>query len=408
MNQNSHIYELTVNNICVYRNNDLNVVFHEYLNYYLSDSHLGLLIRKKLYDENKKFPLILENIKFDSIQSKFLSDSGHIYEIQHINYLRQLLINEPNLQTQQVQVIKKPEQIKMPINKPSLPKVKVVTFEKKEEKSEEQKKNNYEEEIDEEKLKELEEMIGKLEELKEQEVERMEKEKEIIANKEMEDRQIKMKERNIKDKRKEINNIFEADRRLYMNFSEIIKEIDKLKENEKNNIVDERRISQLTSAERRARVIFKNNDEFKIPELFIHKYPIFEFMDKENIINHEYAVLPFKQIYYKNYETTTESRKYFGDEVYMFNEEDEQNYENYFNIEQREKINQFSNLISQKIVDIEKIISQKVDQNRDIFKQKSYSKLEEIDEESLNDISTDNDSDTDSESDSYKEDNLLA
>lgn len=395
MSQNSHIYELSINNLCVYRNNDLNYVFHEYLNYYLSDSKLNLVIKKKLYDETKRFPLYLESIKFNHNIRKFVSDNEQTYDILDIPFLRQLFNDNDSRIRVQTSPEKKPEQAKIPINRPAMPKVKVVSFDKKEgeenkdEKVEKVEKDDHEE-IDEEKLKELEEMIGKLEELKEQEVERMEKEKEIIANKEMEDRQLKMKERTMKDKRKEINNIFEADRRLYFNFSEISKELERLKKGENNN--DERRISELTQSERRARVLFLNNEDFKIPELFVHKYPIFEFMDRQNIINHEHALLVFKQIYYKNYELSTESRSYFGEEVYMFNNEDEENYEKHFTEEQRELIENFSDDISQKLIDIEKIISKKIDQNRDIFKQKDFSRMHEID-----DISENEDSDSESD-----------
>jgi hypothetical protein len=386
MSENSYIYELSINNLCVFRNSNINFVFHEYLNYLKEDSRHNLIIKKKLNDTSKRFPLYLENITYNIQQKKFISDS-QIYSINEVSYLMRL-INEEPIQTN-VQD-KKKEFAKIPINKPNMPKVKVVNFEKENNKDikdikeiKEIKEENLEaidEKIDEEKLKELEEMISKMEELKEQEVEKMQKEKEIVSNKEMEDRKIKMRDRTMKDKRKEINNIFEADRRLYFSFLEIIRELEKLKENEKNNINDNRRISELTPVERKAKVLFGNNEDFIIPELFVHKFPIFSFIDEENIINHEHVLLAFKQIYYRNYETNTESRKYFGEEVYMFNEEDDENYEKYFNVEQRELINNYSNEISNKLIDVEKLINKKIDQNRDIFKQKDFSRIREIDD----------------------------
>jgi hypothetical protein len=384
MSENSYIYELSINNLCVFRNSNINFVFHEYLNYLKEDSRHNLIIQKKLNDTNKRFPLYLENIMYNIQQKKFISDS-QIYSINEVPYLMKL-INEEIVQIN-VQD-KKQEFVKIPINKPNMPKVKVVNFEKENKKDIDE---NNDENNDEESLKELEEMINKMEELKEQEVEKMQKEKEIVSNKEMEDRKIKMRDRTMKDKRKEINNIFEADRRLYFSFLEIIRELEKLKENEKNNIIDNRRISELTPIERKVRVLFGNNEDFIIPELFVHKFPIFSFMDKENIINHEYVLLAFKQIYYRNYETNTESRKYFGEEVYMFNEEDDENYEKYFNVEQRELINNYSNEISDKLIDVEKLISKKIDQNRDIFKQKDFSKIRDADNLSDSDSNSDSD-----------------
>ena len=385
MDNYSYLYELFIDNLSVYKSTNLNFVFHEYLNF-MKINKTNMIIKKKLLDNMKHFDLFLEEILFDTKLKVFKSDI-QIYDLSSVSYLTKLL-NEINSNNE----IKKdnPEQKVKIIPKKNLPKVKVVNFNKIEK---QEKEEVIEPELDENKLEELEELILKLEEEKEKKEEILEKEKEIISNKEMEEREIKMKERSMNDKKKEINNIFESDKRLYFNFKQIQELIEKYKKNPK--LFENNNSYSLTHNERRAKLLVDNNQNFEIPDLFLHKYPIFKFLDENNIIEKQYTLFAYKLIYYNNYEKNTESRKYFDNDVYLLNKDDEQLFNENFTDEEKELIYKFSLELSNKIVDMEKVISNKLQSSTDkIFRSNTNYKqdYENISQSSEYDNSDDNSS----------------
>jgi hypothetical protein len=385
MDNYSYLYELFIDNLSVYKSTNLNFVFHEYLNF-IKFNKINMIIKKKLLDNMKHFDLFLEEILFDTKLKVFKSDI-QIYDLSSVSYLTKLL-NEINSNNE----IKKdnPEQKVKIIPKKNLPKVKVVNFNKIEK---QEKEEVIEPELDENKLEELEELILKLEEEKEKKEEILEKEKEIISNKEMEEREIKMKERSMNDKKKEINNIFESDKRLYFNFKQIQELIEKYKKNPK--LFENNNSYSLTHNERRAKLLVDNNQNFEIPDLFLHKYPIFKFLDENNLIEKQYTLFAYKLIYYNNYEKNTESRKYFDNDVYLLNKDDEQLFNENFTDEEKELIYKFSLELSNKIVDMEKVISNKLQSSTDkIFRSNTNYKqdYENISQSSEYDNSDDNSS----------------
>ncbi len=381
---NKYIYELySSTHELLYKNTNLNFVFHEYISYLKYENMQNLIIKKKLNDNNKKFPLYVEIILYNG--KYFESKTGRIY-----NYIYENLSVSDNVSSVSVNNINNK---KILLKKPFPKKVKIINFNKEDlnKKTDDNVKNDIYYLDNEEKLKELEELINKMEKLKDEQLEELEKEKEILQNKDTEDRKNKMFERTMNDKRKELLNIFEADKRLYYKFNEIIMEVNKLKDNIKNNIEDKRKNSELTKAELTAKALVKNNKDFEIPLLFIHKYPIFNFLDNNKLLNNDYAFLAFKQIYYKNYELTTESRKYFGDKVYLFNEEDEILYNKNFNHEQKNLIQSYSNELNNKTIDIEKIITKNIDKTTNfINKIKIGEEISESESDSDSDYSEEN------------------
>lgn len=370
MDNYSYLYELFIDNLSVYKSTNLNFVFHEYLNF-MKLNKKNMIIKKKLLDNMKHFDLFLEEIIFDSKLKIFKSDV-QTYDLSSVSYLTKLL-NETN-SNNEVKKENTEQKVKITPNK-NLPKVKVVNFNKVEKEiKQEEVKEEIEPKLDENKLEELEELILKLEEEKEKQEEILEKEKEIISNKEMEEREIKMKERSINDKRKEINNIFESDKRLYFNFKEIQELMEKYKKNP--DLFKNSNYYSLSQNERRAKLLVDNNQNFEIPDLFLHKYPIFKFLDENNLIDN-YTLFAYKLIYYSNYEKNTESRKYFGDDVYLLNKDDEKLFNENFTDEEKELIYKFSLELSNKIVDMEKVISKKLQSNTDkIFKSNTNYKQE--------------------------------
>ena len=384
---NEFVYELYFNDIMIYKNFNLNYVFHEYLSYLKNKNYTNLVIKKKLNDSTKKFDLYLEDIYYQN--NKFLSENN-VYDITNVNCLKEFLNNnvvQNNVNTTKI-IDQKITKNKVIVKKPDT-KIKIVDYNK--DKSDLlditdvkiDKPSDDIEELDESKLQELEELILKMEILKEEEQEKLKKQEEIIQLNEMNEREKKMQERSINEKRKEINNIYEADKRVYYKFKEIIEEI----KNQKLNGID-KRPSEMTKSELTANCLIKNDKEFEIPVLFMHKFPIFKFLDENNLLENSFGLLAYKQIYYKNYELHTESRKYFGDKVYLFNEEDIQNYNENLSKETITLIEQFSNMISTKIIDIEKLVSNKFDQSS-----KDFNKMFQNNSNKKQESDSDNDSD---------------
>jgi hypothetical protein len=391
-----YIYQLWLNDkFCLYENTNLYYVFHEYLSY--NTEHL--VIKKKLHDYNKKFDLYLETIIYNKNNNTFVSDNQKVYTIDGVTFLNNFstssyvnqttnnYVNQPTIKTID----------KIDIKKPVIHKVKIVDYETNKQVPNPNDKLNNDElvemEVDEDKLKELEKLIENMENLRDDQLENLQKEEEIIQQKEMEERNVQMKNRVRDDKKKELRNIYEADKNLYLTFVEIINEINKINENKKNNVIDTRKVHELKKTELRARIIANNNDNFEIPVMFAHKFPIFDFLDKQQLLNREYSFLAYKMIYYTNYETKTESRRFFGDEVYLLNDEEEKIYNKEFTENEKNLIDTFKTQLSEKKLDIDKIISSKFEETKN-----PKSKLG-----SSSQLLCDCDSDTDSETDSEQD-----
>ena len=77
------IYELFLDNTVVYSSINSYYVFHEYLSYNKINIFAGtncLVIKKKLNDPSKKFPLYFETICYDNTTNKFYgSDTKYEY-----------------------------------------------------------------------------------------------------------------------------------------------------------------------------------------------------------------------------------------------------------------------------------------------------------------------------------------
>ena len=214
-------------------------------------------------------------------------------------------------------------------------------------------------------------MINDLEDIKDKNLIQLKEKQQLITNKDMEERYVKSKEKTYDDKRKELNNIFESDKRLYYNFKDIINEIQKQKDNIKEGIIDKRRPYELKKYELTARIHVNDDKEFEIPILFKHKYPIYDFMSQNNLLNHEKSFLIFKIIYYNNYELETESRKYFENKVYLLNDNENLIFEETFNNEQKILIREFNDCISKKTLNIEKLISNSMNETKKGFEKTS-------------------------------------
>jgi hypothetical protein len=420
---NQFVYELYLDDCKVYKNSELNYVFHEYLNYMNENNNSTLLIKKKLQDDNKKYTLYLETIIYNSKNLSFYSvENDNYYHISNCSYLSNL-VNLHTFSSQKVQVESNncsKENIcnTKVLNKKIVPikthnKVKVIDFNTNTQtninvensKKTIQKEVDNESDVDDEKLEELQKMIKDLEEMKDDNLNELKEKEEIILNKEMEERFEKSKERTINEKRKELNNIFEADRRLYLNFKEIITEIQKQKEDIENGIIDKRRPSELKKHELTARMHVINDKEFEIPILFKHKFPIFEFMNQNKLLDNDKSFLVFKTIYYNNYELDTESRKYFGNKVYLLNDEEYKIFEEIFNDEQKILIREFTKFLNRKTLNIEKLISDslnnskkefsKISSNNDynnMFEKRFINNSDESDEENNDNESDEDDS----------------
>jgi hypothetical protein len=103
--------------------------------------------------------------------------------------------------------------------------------------------------------------------------------------------------------------------------------------------------------------------------------------------------MSYKLIYYSNYETTNESRKYFGNDVYLLNKDDEKLFEQNFTEEERESIYRFSIDLSDKTINLEKLISNKLQSSTDRFfksNQNYRQSYEEISHSSESEYSVDN------------------
>jgi len=352
-------YELYIDNYCIYANKEINYVFHEYLCYFDNNKDCELSIKKYLDDHNKHYKLYLENIKYNPDNHIFVSESS-VYPINHIPYLNKLLNH-----TNHTNHTNHEEQNKRQSNKvtfsPTIKKIPIKTINYNNNKIiNKDEETVAKEPIDELKLKELEKMIFDMEQIKEEQLEKLKEEQTIIENKAMEERALKMKERINNDKKKELKNIFEADRRLYYTIKEIKTEYEKFKYNSENNIIDTCKNNELSRNQLTAKAHFTSNREYEIPIMFIHKYPVFKFMDECNIIEHEYAFYVYKIIYYTNYELTTESRKYFGNNIYLLNAEELETYNSVFSEEQKELINTCSKELQSKAINIDKLITDKI------------------------------------------------
>ncbi len=361
------VFELYRDDYRVYMSTDINYVFHEYLNYMNEKNDLSLTIKKKLQDNNKKYPLYLETIKYNSSNMYFYSlENNNIYQINNVTYL----INLVNLTKTDIPVKEKSEETKI-MNKKLTPiiktKIKVIDYDTNIKKQEDNKEPEPESDIDEEKLAELEKMIKHLEVMKDENLNKLKETEEKILNTDMENRFEKSKERAYIDKKKELNNIFEADKRLYYKFKEIHTEIEKQKKDIEEGNIDRRRPSELKKHELTAKILIKNNKEFEIPILFKHKHPIFYFMDYNNLLEDENSFLVFKIIYYTNYELNTESRKYFGDEVYLLSQQEKNIYEEDFTDDEKTMIKEFTEFIGDKRINIEKLISDSINNSEKNF-----------------------------------------
>ena len=422
MTSNQFIFELYLNDCKVYKNSEINYVFHEYLNYMNEKKDYKLIIKKKLHDEDKKYPLYLETIIYNSSNLSFLSvENNNYYQINNHSYLYNLVnlrnnntVNNNNNINNTVNnnnnVNNTVNNNTQKLNKKIVPikihnKVKVIDYDTNKEKSNTQKQeleqqcivNDGIDNIDEQKLLELEKMINDLEDIKDKNLNELKEKQQIIINKEMEERYEKSKEKTYDDKRKELNNIFENDKRLYYNFKDIINEIEKQKDNIKESIVDKRRPSELKKYELTARIHINDNKEFEIPVLFKHKYPIYEFMCHNNLLDHEKSFLIFKIIYYTNYELDTESRKFFGNKVYLLNDNENLIFEETYNTEQKILIKDFNESLNKKTLNIEKLISNSMNESKLGFQKTSgnnYNNMFDnstINEEDSNDDSDDSD-----------------
>ncbi len=346
---------------CLYENSRLNYVFHEYLSY---NTNYNLVIKKKLNDPHKKFALYLEMINYDKNNHRFVSNNNKIYSISDIDYLNNFT------KTSQVQTLSTPH-VNNPVisvkKYPVTPKVKIVDFDTNKESPKDETDDKIIE-INDAKLKELEDLIENMENLKDEQLEKLKKEEEDLQNKDMQERRVKMEERLVLDKKKELKNIFEADQRLYLTFSNIIKKVQEFKDNEEKGIIDSRRPTELTKDELKAKLIFSSGKDFEIPIMFAHKYPIFKFMDEHNFLNTSHSFLVYKLIYYSNYELTTESRKFFGNKVYLLNEDELNILDSEITSDEKLLINNFTKELTNKKIDIEKLISKSIGDTQDFFK----------------------------------------
>ena len=342
------IFELFLDDIMIYSSTNVYYVFHEYLSYNKLNKIIEtnrLIIKKKLNDPSKKFPLYFETIDYDKFTNRFYSSNNKnkidYYAIDSIKYLADLCIQPQSELKTKVQDKKKI------INT----KIKVIDY-----KPNLEPESEPEPEITDEKLAELEELIENMENLKEQEKEKLIKEQNCIAQTEMIEREEKTKARVFLEKKKELENIYTSDKRLYYKFKEIKSLI-------KNNNIPDKPNFELTQNELTAKSYITSNKEFMIPLLFLHKYPIFEFLDNNNFINHDAEFFIYKLIYYTNYELNTESRKFYGDEIYLLNaEETEFCNNNITNLEQ-ELIDTFEKSINNNLIDIEKLVSTEIKNN---------------------------------------------
>jgi hypothetical protein len=366
------VYELWLDEqFCLYKNTKLNYVFHEYLSY---NTNHNLLIKKKLNDSCKKFNLYLETISYNKSNNTFVSNTNKAYSISNIDYLNNLIIGN-SVQITPPQIPFQTNNKFISIKKYPSPKVKIVDFDNNIDNDnlitvepEESEESEESEDVDESKLKELEDLIENMENLKDDKIEQLKQEEEILQNKDTEERRVKMEERLITDKKKELKNIFEADKRLYFNLSGIIKLVEQFKKDQENDIVDNRRPQELSKDELKAKVIVSQGKDFEIPVMFAHKFPILKFMDEQNLINNEHSMLVYKMIYYSNYELKTESRKFFGDKVYLLNQQELDIYNSEFNDNEKLLIQNFTNELINKIIDIEKLISKSIIDTQDFFK----------------------------------------
>ena len=438
MSNNQFIFELYINDSKFYKNFEINYVFHEYLNYMNEKKNYTLIIKKKLHDDDKKYPLYLETIIYNPANLSFCSvENNNYYQINNYNYLYNLVnLTNNNLSNNNVNnntvnnntvtnntVTDNTVNSTQKLNKKMLPikiqnKIKVVDYDTnintenikesehkcisetdRTDRTDRTVETDKTDEIDEQKLFELEKMIKDLEDIKDKNLIQLKEKQQLIANKDMEERYEKSKEKTYDDKRKEINNIFENDKRLYYNFKDIINEIQKQKDNINENNIDNRRPSELKKYELTARIHITNNKEFEIPILFKHKYPIFEFMNQNNLLDHEKSFLVFKIIYYTNYELDTESRKYFGNKVYLLNDNENLIFEETFNNEQKIAIREFNDFINKKPINIEKIISSSMNESKKGFEKTSGNDYKNMfDNNIINEEESDDyDSDEDSE-----------
>jgi hypothetical protein len=359
-------YQLWLNDqFCLYESVKLSYVFHEYLSY---NTNYNLLIKKKLNDSYKKFDLYLETIKYNKNNNTFISNNNKVYSISNIDYLNNLSTNQ-TMQTIEPMSNKQIKSTKIIDSKkyPVMPKVKIVDFD-----TNKESPNNSTlvtlEPFDEAKLQELEDLIENMENLKDEELEKLKGEEAILQIKDTEKRRVKMEERLVTDKKKELKNIFEADKRLYFNLSVMTKLVVQFKKDQENGIVDTRRPHELTKDELKAKVIVGQGRDFEIPVMFAHKFPIFKFMDEQNFINNEHSLLVYKMIYYNNYELKTESRNFFGDKVYLLNDEELNIYNSDFCDDEKLLIKNFTNELINKTIDVEKLISKSIVDTQDFFK----------------------------------------
>ena len=351
MASNEFIYVLYVNDLITYDNIILNYVFHEYLNYYNKNSKYNLLIKKKLLDNNKQYPLILNTIKYNNIDHTFFStEINKIFKIENVSYLKELIIHKNSSNNSSNNIINKVTNkntnniIQIPINKVNTKKNIII---KDLNNNLDEKKNILDNDLlnDLDKQEQVDNILDMINELNEQKTINDKILAEIAMNKEHN----KVKELHIKDKLKELKNIFNSDKKIFFNFY-----------NRLNNQENEELTSNNNSENIQEDSENTQNNKFTIPLFFKPKYPIFEFMynnslleyDKDNDNNIEFLI--FKFIYYSKYELNTESRKYFGDNVYSLNNSEIDIYNNMLNDQQKALINDFKQNLS--VINIDAVI----------------------------------------------------
>jgi len=344
---NTYIYELFIDDMFTYGNFDYTYVFHEYLNYL---PKTNIIIKKRLFDIYKKFPLYLETIIYN--QDKHIFESTETtYEIKHISYLTQST-QIPKIKNEQQTKIKKSANFQ-----PNIKKTKIINYTNNEvpkdtsnvkDISEEFKDNNeLQEIINNTDIEKLESMISELED-----------EKKLISDfnseKQSEINNQKMKERLIEDKKRELKNIYEADYNLYLKFVEI----QYLIECEREYLTTTPN-SKLTKNELTAKAHIDMNKEFNIPLLFSHKFPILEFMDENELLETENAFIIFKYLYYSNYEKISDSRKYFGDDVYIHDTSEKEIFDS---LPKKELIDNFNKNIQ--IINVNKLLEEEIGKSK--------------------------------------------
>lgn len=351
MNKNSNfsidkIYQVYENNCVIFEHNVFDYAYHEMLSFILNSNNDKYLnnsyyIKEKLNIPFKKYDIITNIITFDvesdnyCIKTKEKSDitiniiKSHIIElIEQINSI-QIIIKKKNIKKSNV-IIRDDNNNKNDliiddngdisenkINNTQDNNIEVINNE-----------NNL---TKEEKIKQIQDMIKKMELVKNKKLKiieerkiKNEEEKDKIADENLKIQKKKLFERSVKDKIKELKNIYNSDVNVYYKIRDDI----------------------------------ENNPNTVPPLLLRSKYPIFKFMDENNILDHENSYIIFKKIYYTFYEKESEARNYYGDYVFELNEDEENIYVNDF-ADYDDKINGFIDYLSTKIIDIEKLIDEK-------------------------------------------------